>query len=542
MLKRTLQITLALITLNSQAAHADSCVAENQRCLETQTLTIAGVEVQNVCVKVERTESCTRDAPVNECTTLEPITVATSPLASGQCELVSETCLRSVAGVCDRNERTYNCWNGPTIAAPARLTDRTYHNLEENIVDNCSALEGDANCALLDTVVTEGFATRPINGQDITRAWWSQERQYDCTNNLFEDDCQPFDDAPFCQPTGEETCLDYAADGSCEYTERVYNCESNTEFETSCEAINTCVGENCLNIEPEISTDYPVAAAWLTFLDDAAKGNQCGTDSVAEEDDDADEEGSDYGPGSNGNGDTGDNVTVVSSETASNANGSVTTTVVYSDGTTVATTVDGDVTTIVTTTGGDGPPTTTTQTFNSDLVEGDVTVADCETGFLEGGASEPEVFAGESMACFADAFANCCRNPGSSYCGQEPLDLKARIDAGAAHYLGSRCTSRVLGICLSWSYDFCTYKSKFGRVFQEQVDLQTGAQFQWRQTPECPPLTIAQLEDVDPTTMELDEVFGDMLDQADEPVQDLVIEFLETEMGLYNGQVQDTLE
>jgi len=530
MLKRTLGLLVILVTLSGQSALADSCIAENQRCLETQTLTIEGIELQNVCVKVERTESCTRDAPLNECTTLQPITVTTSPLIDGQCELVSETCLRSVAGVCDTNERTYRCWNGPTIAPSARLDDRTYQNLEENIVDNCSAQGVDANCALLDTVVTEGFATRNINGQDITRAWWAQERQYDCTNNLFEDDCQPFDDAPFCQATGEETCLDYAADGSCEYIERTYNCESNTEFEASCEAINTCVGENCLNIEPEISTDYPVAAAWLTFLDDAAKTNQCGTDSVAEE------EGS--GPG----GDLGEQ-RLISTETVTNEDGSITTTDVYADGTTVTTTIKDGVKTIVTTTSdSDGSDTTTTQTVNPDIVEGDVTVSDCDTGFLEGGASEPEVFAGESMACFADAIANCCRNPGASYCGQEPLDLKARIDAGAAHHLGTRCTSRFLGICLSWSYDYCTYKSKLGRVFQEQVDLQTGAQFQWLQTPECPPLTIAQLADVDPTTMELGEVFGDMLDQADEPVQDLVIEFLETEMGLYNGQVQDTLE
>lgn len=510
MLKRTLQITLALIVLNSQAAHADSCVAENQRCLETQTLTVAGIELQNVCVKVERTESCTRDAPINECTTLEPITVATSPLVTGQCELVSETCLRSVAGVCDRTERTYNCWNGPTIAPPARLTDRTYQNLEENIVDNCSALEVDANCALLDTTVTEGFATRNINGQDITRAWWAQERQYDCTNNLFEDNCQPYADAPFCQPTGEETCLNYAADGSCEYTERVYNCESNTEFTASCEAINTCVGENCLNIEPEISTDYPVAAAWLTFLDDAAGNNQCNGGSAT--DPNAEPIITDVVTGGQGHGPT-----------------QIERTTTYPDGTIVVQILENGVVISEITT----PPPATSE---------DVSVTDCDTGFLEGGASEPEVFAGESMACFADAIANCCRNPGASYCGQEPLDLKARIDAGAAHHLGTRCTSRFLGICLSWSYDYCTYKSKLGRVFQEQVDLQTGAQFQWRQTPECPPLTIAQLENVDPSTMELDEVFGDMLDQADEPVQELVIEFLETEMGLLNDDVEETLQ
>lgn len=512
MLKRTLGILIALVTLGAQSASADTCIAENQRCLETQTIIVDGFELQNVCVSIERTEDCTRNEPVNECGALAPLSVSASPLTDGQCELVSEACLRSVAGVCDKNERIYNCWNGPTIAPPASLEDRSYQNLEENIIDNCAALESDANCGLLETVVTEGFATRNINGQDVTRAWWAQERQYDCTNNLFEDDCQPFDDAPFCQPTGDETCLNYAADGSCEYTELVFNCESNTDFTTSCEAINTCVGENCLNIEPEISTDYPVAAAWLTFLDDAAKSNQCNSTTLLEP--------------------TGvPVVTVVTlpllyTETTS----------VYPDGTTIVVTEYANGT--VETTRSGGP----SSGGGSPISEDEITVSDCETGFLEGGASEPEVFGGEPMSCFMDTFANCCRNPGSSYCGSEPLDLKYRIDAGAAHELGTRCTSRFLGICLSWSRDYCTYKSKFARVFQEQVDIQSGTQFQWRETPECPPLTIAQLENVDPSTMELDEVFGDMLDQADEPVQDLVIELLETEMGLHNDDVQETLQ
>jgi len=459
MLKRILLGTLfGLIASAGCAGAADVCIDENLRCLETQTITVAGIEVQNVCVRMERTESCTRDAPVNECSVLEPVTVSgPDPLTDGQCELVSETCISSVAGLCDKNERIYHCWNGPAYADPANLDARVFENFTETIDDNCGGIESDANCSLQQTIITEGFATRNFNQQDVTRAWWAQERQYDCTNTLYEDTCQPYDDAPFCTPTGAQTCLNYAPDGSCEYSEITYNCESDTGFESSCEAINVCIGDNCVGAELEISEDYPEAASWLNFLDDISEGTLC--DPLA----------------------------------------------------------------------GTDPNLP-------------VSVADCEDGTFENGNTEPEVFGGESMACFMDAFANCCRNPGSSYCGQEPKDLAVYRDAGTTHQLGQRCTSRFLGICLSWRREYCVYNSKLGRVFQEQVDMETGAQFQWRQPEECPALTMDQLETIDVNNMDLSEVFGDMMDDMSEPVQELVMDRISTEVGGYGPQIEDTFE
>ena len=127
------------------------------------------------------------------------------------------------------------------------------------------------------------------------------------------------------------------------------------------------------------------------------------------------------------------------------------------------------------------------------------------------------------------------------YCSSSLLDacrdtdlLYQRMQAGATHYLRSECRGV---FCLKKRYFYCTYNSKFARVFQEQAHLQTGVQF----TDACPGLTIQQLETIDVDAMDLSEVFGDMLEDADLPVQDLVIERISTDMGVFQLGVEDTL-
>lgn len=91
--------------------------------------------------------------------------------------------------------------------------------------------------------------------------------------------------------------------------------------------------------------------------------------------------------------------------------------------------------------------------------------------------------------------------------------------------------------------EFCVYKSKFGRVFQEQAHAQTGAQFLQRGYPvRCPALTIEQLELLDTGAMDFSEVYGDMMADIDVPVEDEVIEQLNNQLGVTADDVQATFE
>lgn len=168
--------------------------------------------------------------------------------------------------------------------------------------------------------------------------------------------------------------------------------------------------------------------------------------------------------------------------------------------------------------------------------------ADCVGGTFDLGHDEPEVFAGTHMRC-TRGFYNCCDGDGEGQCSAAEERLASIRQAGAAIYNYKNCTRTILlgTICVEYSDYYCAYGSKFARVFQEQVDLQTGAQVN-RNAPRCPGLTIEQLEQIDVSSLDLSEVFGDMLEDAQEPVEELVIERMSQELGGFQLDVQETFE
>lgn len=191
---------------------------------------------------------------------------------------------------------------------------------------------------------------------------------------------------------------------------------------------------------------------------------------------------------------------------------------------------------------------------NADLST--LSTADCTNAEPNVVIEEPKLFPGLAMSCDTDLGKNCCVDPSNSWCRPAETELKAYRDAGATHFLGSRCTYWVFGICLTTTYDFCTYKGKFGRVFQEQVHRQTNDQFHpdkvtnptggvigdYNGLPPaedpCPPLTIEQLQTLDLGAMDLSEMFGDMLNKTNEPIEQLLVDRLSQEMGVFTTDVQ----
>lgn len=447
-----------LLLLTAQTAWADTCTPTGQYCNRRGNVTVAGIVLENVCIEVARAENCIRPAPIDECVPLQNISVSSTSgqLGDNQCRLVSQTCTASSGGECNRYEKTYNCWNGPTSVPNVTLVQRQFHNFEETFVDNCSAVEDDPNCALDVTYDSIGHQTRTINALAVTRSWWEKTRTYDCTDNSYTDTCDEYEDNPVCVKKDEDSCLVYAPDGSCQYEQQIYECDADSSFEANCEAVNVCVGDNCTGIEHEPSNQYPTAAAWLRFLDEMADKNVC-----------------EAADGTDPNAPTQENCTV------------------------------------------DPDP---------------------------GNNGEPRLFAGELMSCDFNVGKNCCAEPNDSRCTDEERELKARGEAGAVHYMGLGCAYRLLGVCLTEQYEWCTYKSKFGRVFQEQAHVQTNAQFAWLTEDPCPALTLEQLGEIDISIMDLSEVFGDMLDTTEVPIQEHIMNELSTDMGVFSTDVQDQFE
>ena len=72
--------------------------------------------------------------------------------------------------------------------------------------------------------------------------------------------------------------------------------------------------------------------------------------------------------------------------------------------------------------------------------------------------------------------------------------------------------------------------------------MQTGAQFRLGETPQCPGLTFEQMESLDVAEMDLTEVYDDMLGSADQPVEELLIQELQSQLDLVGGGVGDTFQ
>jgi len=454
---RIVLVTLVMLA-TAATALADTCSPSGQYCNRRGNVTVAGVLIQNVCIEVAKAENCNRSVPIDECVPLQSLAVpaGTSPLGDNQCRLVSETCVASNGGQCNRYEKVYNCWNGPSSVPHVSLTQRQFHNFDETYTDNCGALESDTNCSLETTFDSIGHETRNVNELAVTRSWWEKTRNYDCTDPTYTDTCDEYEDNPVCVKKDEDSCLVYAPDGSCQYEQQIYDCDANSSFEANCEAINVCIGDNCTGVEQEPSNQYPNAAAWLRFMDEMADKNRC--EAVE---------------GTDPNAPTQENCTV------------------------------------------DPDP---------------------------GNNGEPRLFAGELLTCDFNVGKNCCASPNESRCTDEERELKARGNAGAVHYMGLGCEYRFLGICLTEQYEYCTYKSKFGRVFQEQAHVQTNAQFAWLTSDPCPALTLDQLRDIDVSQMDLNEVFGDMLDSTDVPLQEQIMNEISTDMGVFSNDVQNQFD
>jgi conjugal transfer mating pair stabilization protein TraN len=462
---------------------ADTCNKVSLRCTQYGNKTVAGLVINNTCLKVERIEDCTQPNPVNECNALASLRVANSQtLRDGQCHLLSNECTRYILGKCVSWRRDYRCWNGPRNMAPATLEARTYHNFDEDVVSTCGAIEGDANCTYVNTVTVEGSETRDINTRMIARAWWKRQRNFDCTNPAYQNSCDDYDANPICEVTGDPLCLEQNPDGSCAYEEVSYKCESDPSFNANCEPIAVCVGEHCSEIEQEPSTGFPEAAVWLNALDRTADENNC-------------EAQADVDPENFSAADC-----VSQTQTLCEANNT---------------------------------PANTASGIPAPLVCSDVDVD----------PTALEIFAGTAMSCGMNNILSCCNSTGFNKCSVGEFDLLSYREAQTTVYLGSRCTDRFLGICVYWRHEYCAYKSKFGRVFQEQAHEQTGGQFLPRGAIDrCPALTIEHLELLDTGAMDFSEVYGDMMADMDVPVADEVIEQLNNQLGITADDVQATFE
>ncbi|WP_371222633.1 conjugal transfer protein TraN [Orientia tsutsugamushi] len=135
------------------------------------------------------------------------------------------------------------------------------------------------------------------------------------------------------------------------------------------------------------------------------------------------------------------------------------------------------------------------------------------------------VFSGKHRKCKKDVFSflNCCssmtgwgRDIGLSQCKSKEQELALYRKKGYCYYIGTYCSSRIpiLGICLARKSTYCCFQSKLARIFQEEARKQLKIDFGTPECPNCRGLTVKELQKVDFTKINMDELFGDILTKA----------------------------
>jgi len=405
-------------------------------CTETGTSVVGGIPLGTHCVREIGRRNCVDTAPLNECAATE---------VSLNCEVQSEECVDWRHGECRQTRFIYECLNEDADMSPAHLIDTRFGPVQESIENQCEGHEDRAvteECTFDRTETIEGAEVRDINRRPFAREWWRQRRTYLCVSDSETDNtCGPLESDPTCLAQSN-TCLAEDADGNCTHREFHYRCgEPAEDLATSCEPINVCVGDTCLDVHQEENTSFGHSAAWLNVL--------------AEMQDD----------------------------------------------------------------------------FSSNPTND---------------PNEVEFFRGDRRTCSQAPLRDCCDLSGVLtglfLCPESAEFLAEKRNAGHTHYVGTSCSFRVLGKCIKRRQHYCTYNSKFSRVFMEQFKIHMPEPWGHTHGADCSGISIEDVANVDVDAMDFSEVVGDIADNLTIVVSDEIADFFDDRWPTADEMAQDAFD
>ncbi|MDO6414404.1 conjugal transfer protein TraN [Sphingomonas sp. BIUV-7] len=130
------------------------------------------------------------------------------------------------------------------------------------------------------------------------------------------------------------------------------------------------------------------------------------------------------------------------------------------------------------------------------------------------------IFKGTRDTCSKTIFGitNCCAPRGipiiGGGCGSEDKVLKDKREKGLCHYVGTYCSSSVLGICTKKKEAHCCYGSKLARIIQEQGRPQLGLGFGSAKSAKCEGFTVDQFAHLDLSRLDFAEVMAEFVEAA----------------------------
>jgi len=130
------------------------------------------------------------------------------------------------------------------------------------------------------------------------------------------------------------------------------------------------------------------------------------------------------------------------------------------------------------------------------------------------------LFRGDGKKCakWPLSAKDCCSDDGwllSVFgCSSEEKILAEKKAVKLTHYVGQYCSNDTWFGCITRKKSYCTFRSLFARVFQEQARAQLGISWGSAESPICRSLSIEEIQRVDFAQIDLSEIYGDMVNNA----------------------------
>jgi conjugal transfer mating pair stabilization protein TraN len=159
------------------------------------------------------------------------------------------------------------------------------------------------------------------------------------------------------------------------------------------------------------------------------------------------------------------------------------------------------------------------------------------------------LFKGERGTCSSKVFGvlNCCKGkgfpliPGISLlvalgCDSQEVLLHQRDAQGLCTYVGTYCSDKVLGICVTKKKAYCCYESKLTRIIQEQGRPQLGKVWASPKTEQCAGFTLDEFSQLDLSVMDFSEVYAEFTDAVRVPDELATLTDIQQKIGNFYAQ------
>ena len=489
----------------SSYANSPGCTETAETCVDASpaTRTVNGLNVTERCWKLERDYACASPSYTNYCT----------PLTGAGCtEAAPPVCAATAPnGTCLENTRTYTCGASQPANPTVVLLNASYTVVTDGQdLSACLSYTSNPNCVLAASVCTDSApATRMVDGFPITKRCWAWSNSYACVSGTPKSNCGDFQNDPHCA-LASRSCVD-AMDanapvpGGCDIWESTYKCQtrpSTTSTVADCGSQSFCLDGSCFDAGYSPDQDIGKAAASLEagremgvyedptthrLFAGAAKdcrntfGNCCK---------------------STGGASSLSNQALMSTAMSAVKFGAESV-VKWGSSYVFDYLKDSALSAMLGQMGLLDSMTSWASSATSLNLYG------LQFSFGANGVA----FVGFDPYSFAIAAAFMIVSSLTS-CTQDEQMLAMSRGQGLCSYVGSYCGSKALGLCVKHLNAYCCFNSKLARIINEQGRPQLGLAWGSPQHPDCSGFTIAQIQSLDFSKIDLSEFISDVVVKA----------------------------